>query len=269
MWISLRRASREEEFEIRRHRRRQPRPALIAGLLGVGALFLAAMTAGPASATGSYPGETLSLSQSSPATVGQVVNFAASGQQSDFENYAGGFNLDIFQKPLSVDPTCSASDAGENNTWKADIANEFHPVVGLWQGPGQSFSVPFKIVPEHAGQMLLCGYSEWGGDTAAAGQLTVNVTTAGSGSGSTATPTATKPRVSRSGKTLTCKAGAFSGNPTHITYGWLVNGRRQGADHGRTLAVSGKLRGRNVQCSVSAANAAGKVTAVSSPYHVH
>ena len=196
----------------------------------------------------------------------------------------------MFEKPQAIDPTCAPEYDGENNTWGSDLANEFHPVVGLWQGPGQSFSVPFKIVPDRAGPMLVCAYSVWSfGDTAAvAPPLTVEVAAAAGSApapapgnsaptvnsapnpGPTARPAdTTKPHVTRSGKKLTCNPGTWSGNPTGYAYGWLLNGHRQNGAHSRTLAVSHKLRGHKVQCSVTASNAGGQVTAVSSPFPVH
>jgi hypothetical protein len=135
--------------------------------------------------------------------------------------------------------------------------------------------------------MLLCGYLEWVTDTAAAAApLTVEVaaapaspsnpgsspgppTNAGSKTGGAAKPADTqKPHVTRSGGKLTCNPGHWSGSPTY-TYSWLLNGHRQNGDRGRTLGVSRKLHGHKVQCSVTASNAAGRETAVSSPYHVH
>ena len=61
----------------------------VAALLGAATLLLPAIAAAPASATGAYPGETLSVAQSNPAVVGQIVNFVASGQQTDVESDPG------------------------------------------------------------------------------------------------------------------------------------------------------------------------------------
>jgi hypothetical protein len=267
--------------EFRRNR------SLLACLLGASALLVPAIVAAPASATGEfYPGETLSLAQSGPAVVGQADTFVASGQSPDEE--IGGYALNVFQKDPHVDPTCGPTYLEEENTHITEIATEHWPVVGLFLGQStKAFSEPFKIVPEHAGPMLLCGYLDWVTDTAAAAApLTVEVATApapasnpesntgpstnaGSNTGVAAKPADTKkPHVIRSGGKLTCNPGIWSGDPTY-TYSWLLNGHRQNGDRGRTLGVSHKLRGHKVQCSVTAANAAGKETAVSSPYHVH
>jgi hypothetical protein len=247
-------------------------------------LLAPAIAPATAGATGSYPGETLSLKQTGPAVVGAVTDFEASGQQTESETDPGGFNLQAFYKPPSVDSTCGASYEQENNTWGSDLANEVHPVVGDWQGTGPTFSVPFKIDFEKAGTELICAYSTWSYDTAAVAQLTVEVA-AGSSPSATSNPTPTsnpapssgptvptdtsKPRVTRSGEKLTCSPGSWAGSPTSYAYSWLLNGRIQTGDHAHTLRVSHKLRGHRVQCGVTASNAAGHSSAISSPYHVH
>jgi hypothetical protein len=65
----------------------------------------------------------------------------------------------------------------------------------------------------------------------------------------------------RSGKKLVCQRGSWSNNPSRYSYGWLVNGKRKRGARGRTLGVTRKLRGRKVQCRVTAYNAAGATTA--------
>lgn len=265
-------AHRTHRFQLRR--------ALLATPVGVGALALAAIAPASAGATGSYPGETLSLKQTGPATVGPVSSFEAFGQQTESETDAGGFALQVFYKPPSVDPTCGASYGEENNTWGADLANELHPVVGDWQGSGTTFSVPFKIEFDKPGAELICAYSTWSFDTAASAQLTVQVAGA-PGTSTTPTPTSTstsaplrpsdttKPRVSRSGTKLMCSPGTWASSPTSYSYSWLSNGHALAGAHAHALSVSHKLHGHRVQCSVTASNAVGRTTAISSPYRVH
>jgi hypothetical protein len=101
--------------------------------LGAATLLASAIGAAPAGATGSYPGETLSLAQSGPATVGQAANITASGQQTDVNSYAGGFNLEVFQKDPARDSTCSPSYIGEKNTYATELPYEKYIVVGEWQ----------------------------------------------------------------------------------------------------------------------------------------
>ncbi len=241
------------------------------GLLGPGVM------AAPASATGSYPGETLSLAVNGSAVVGHVTDFLATGQQTDVGDYAGGFALNVFEKDPSVDPTCSPDYWDESNNSLND-PSEVRMVIGDWEGSDPTFSVPFTAVFSKPGPVLLCAYSDWITDTAASAQLTVNV--AGPASAPSPPPPAstpaaakpvntTRPRVTRSGHSLKCSRGIWSNAPSGFSYRWLINRHPGGHAHGRKLAVSRSLRGRRVQCSVTARNAAGASTAVSRPFAVH
>ncbi len=269
------------------HRSQDSRLSLVT-LAAAGALLLLALTAAPAGASQGYE-ESLSVTQNGPAVVGQVVNFTASGQQPDVEQHAGGFALQVYAKVASADPTCAPSAMGENSTWGSDFANESHPVVGLWEGPGTSFSVPFKVLFERPGRMLLCAYSEWVTDTAATAQLTVEVApgaapagaapappapTVSSGGSSIPPPPAVltntkRPRVTRAHNKLACAVGSWLGAPTNYAYAWLVNGRLQTGAHRSALRVTRAVIGRRVQCRVTASNAGAHAVALSAAYHVH
>jgi hypothetical protein len=89
----------------------------------------------------------------------------------------------------------------------------------------------------------------------------------------TASPTAWplnsgRPRLTRSGRTLTCKRGSWR-NVVRFSYAWRVNGRaRQGARKPR-LTVGKARKRRSVSCSVTAYNTAGTTTASSAPLHMH
>ena len=143
---------------------------------GGAVLLMGAIAASPAGATGAYPGETLSLAQSTPATVGQATTIVAGGQQADVNDYAGGFDLEVFQKDPARDPTCAADYEGEKNTYGTELPAEKWIVIGQWQGMGTTFSVPFKANFDTPGPWLLCAYSTWTVDTAAVAQLTVDAT---------------------------------------------------------------------------------------------
>jgi hypothetical protein len=151
--------------------------------LGVVGLMVVAALAGSARATGSYPGETLTLALQGPAVVGKEANFVASGNQTDVNTYNNGgsysaFNLDVYAKDPRVDPTCGASYPAEQNAAIGD-PSETEVVIGLGQGTGMTFSVPFKFVLARTGPVLLCGYSEiYGTDTAASAQLRFNAVSA-------------------------------------------------------------------------------------------
>jgi hypothetical protein len=87
----------------------------------------------------------------------------------------------------------------------------------------------------------------------------------------TASPTALplntiRPRLTRSGSTLTCRRGTWR-NAGRFGYAWRVNGTAKKSASKPRLAV-GKARRRGVSCSVTASNAAGTTTASSAQIHV-
>jgi hypothetical protein len=125
------------------------------GCLLAAALVPLALPAMPAGATGSYPGETLRLVQQGPSVEGQETNWVASGKQTDVGDYAGGFLLEVFAKETSVDPTCSPSYPGEQQSQIGD-PHERQIVYGAVQGQKTTFSVPFKYVFPGPGKVTLC-----------------------------------------------------------------------------------------------------------------
>jgi hypothetical protein len=154
----------------------------LAALGAVGLMVMAAL-AGSARATGSYPGETLTLALQGSPVVGKAANFVASGNQTDVSMYNSGgnysaFSLEVYAKDPRVDPTCAASYSAENN---AAIGNptETQVVIGQGQGTLTTFNMPFKFVLARTGPVLLCGYSEYLTDTAATAQLQFNAVSAG------------------------------------------------------------------------------------------
>jgi hypothetical protein len=80
----------------------------------------------------------------------------------------------VFAKDPRTAPTCAPDYVSEGNAAITD-PSELRVAVGLWQGPGQTFSVPFTVTFPTAGPRLLCAYSTWVTDTAAAAQLRVSV----------------------------------------------------------------------------------------------
>lgn len=232
----------------------------ITGGVGTAAIVLA-LCAAPAAATGAYPGETLSLAQSGRAVAGQVTHFVAGGQQTDVDDYAGGFNLEVFAKNTNTDPTCSASYPGEQQSSLGDPYEAFI-VIGEWQGSGSTFSVPFQYVFPSAGQVILCAYSAYITDTAAAASLVVNIASAVSKPADTR-----RPRVTRSGQRLRCVPGTWTGAP-RFAYAWRTGGHLVHGAHTQTLAVTRSLKHRMVSCQVTASNSAGSATAASPAFHV-
>jgi hypothetical protein len=217
---------------------------------------------GTAGATGAYAGETISLSVVGQVVQGRETHFLASGKQADVSNWPGGFNLDVFAKNTSSSPTCSPSFLGEEQA-SLSTNSEERIVIGLWDGLGQSFSVPFVYTFPGAKQVVLCAYSTWVTDTAAAATLTVNVKA--SGTTTTAVPEVpvdlTRPSVQETAGALECNHGSWR-NAASFAYHWLLAGQ--------TLAAKANLKGEDVTCVVTAANAGGVTTvATSFPFLVH
>ena len=88
----------------------------------------------------------------------------------------------------------------------------------------------------------------------------------------TASPTAlplntSRPTLTRSGRTLTCRRGSWR-NAVGFAYAWRVNGSpRKGATKPR-LIVGKAAKRRRVSCSVTASNTAGTTTASSVQLHL-
>jgi hypothetical protein len=244
------------------------RVARRAGLVGLLGLIAFVVVVAPAGATGPvYPGETLTLTQGAPAVVGLETGFVAAGQQADFEDYPLGFDFAAFVKDASVDPACSPSFTEEQADALSDPTEQQVTAPTLFQGTDATFTIPFKLNFARAGTFLLCGYSEYLDDTAAATSVTVTVTNPVPPPPAKPANT-TPPSITRSGARLTCRAGGWSGAPTHYGYAWFVSGRGQVGGHAQTLRVARGLRGRRVQCGVTASNAGGTATARSKRYRV-
>jgi hypothetical protein len=222
---------------------------------------------------------TLNLSApSSTAVVGQTIIIQASGFNPQDPVFTFSSYLSIDAIPTSVLSTCPADYSAA-----AQIARETYAqggeVVTSYQredvDAAGNFSIPVAYVPRVAGRFLLCGYTDDGATTTlATASLALNVEDAsGAGPNPSPSPIAkpanlTRPRVTRSARKLVCSRGSWSNGPSRYSYRWLVNGKRKRGATGRTLAVTRALRGRRVQCRVTASNAAGAASAVSRPLRI-
>jgi hypothetical protein len=217
-------------------------------------------------------GQTWTLSLSAPSSsvvVGQTIIIQASGSNYqepivDFSSY-----LTVVAIPTSVLSACPADYssgkqvASESGAQGGEILDEYHSEA---EDAAGNFSMPVAYTPGTPGRFLICGYSDdAAASTLASASLALSVeASSGAGPNPAAEPASVKrPRVRRSGKKLVCQRGSWSNNPSRYSYGWLVNGKRKRGARGRTLGVTGKLRGRKVQCRVTAHNAAGATTAIS------
>jgi hypothetical protein len=219
-----------------------------------------------AHADGGYPGESLSLALSGASAAGGLTTLTASGQDLDAADYAGGFNLYAYVKDPAVDPTCAPSYWQEQQTYTNLLAVGAETLidVGDWEGATTApFSLPIKTVFKTPGPRLICAYSTWVTDTAAAATLTVDV----AGTTAPGRPVATAaPAIHRAGNRLTCRAGTWTGRPK-LAFAWLRGARTIG--HGAHLAVTPALRHRTVACRVTASNAAGSASLLSPPMRLH
>jgi hypothetical protein len=211
---------------------------------------------------------TLNLSApSSTAVVGQTIVIQASGSNEqepivDFSSY-----LTVVAIPTSVLSACPADYSSgkqvalSSGAQGGEVLDEYHSED---EDAAGNFSMPVAYTPGTPGRFLICGYTDDAATTTLA-RASLGLTVEGSaGSGPAAEPASVKrPRVRRSGKKLVCQRGSWSNNPSRYSYGWLVNGKRKRGARGRTLGVTRKLRGRKVQCRVTAHNAAGTTTALS------
>ena len=210
-------------------------------------------------------GYTLNLSASPTAAVGQPVVIQATGSNPPTDFFSSW--LDISAIPASVLSTCPAgylnafqvasSTGAQGGEVVARAVREEVDAAG-------NFSIPSVYTPAVPGRFLICGYTNDG----AAGTLATAslVVSAGQGQGIARPANVSKPRVRRSGKKLVCKRGRWSNGPTRFSYAWLVNGKAKKGARRQKLPITRKLRGRRVQCKVTASNAAGSRTVVSPRY---
>jgi hypothetical protein len=217
---------------------------------------------------------TLNLSGPSTAAVGQPIVIQASGSNEqepivDFSSY-----LTVVVIPTSVLSACPADYSSgkqvalSSSAQGGEVLDEYHRED---EDAAGNFSMPVAYTPGTPGRFLICGYTDDAAtSTLATASLALTVEVgAGSGPGPAAEPASVKrPRVKRSGRKLVCRRGSWSNSPSRYSYRWLVNGKRKRGARGRTLGVTRKLRGRKVQCRVTASNAAGSTTALSRPVRI-
>src|SRR3954464_1678044 len=92
-------------------------------------------------------GETLSLVQDDPGAVaGRATNFTAAGALNP-DDTMFGFDIFVFLKDPTKDPTCASSFDEESATAMHSGGNEtwISPATGFEVGMGPTFSQPFKI----------------------------------------------------------------------------------------------------------------------------
>jgi hypothetical protein len=205
-------------------------------------------------------GESITLTQNDPTAVaGRATNFTAAGALNP-DDTMFGFDIFVFLKDPTKDPTCASSFDEESATAMHSGGNEtwISPATGFEVGMGPTFSQPFKITFYGPGAYLLCGYVNGDFSTFASGELRGSVAT------KPARPAVVRrPRITRKGHVLTCHAGTWSNAPSRLGYRWYAKGSGRRIASGRKLRVRRALVGRMVLCRVTAANTAGRATASS------
>ena len=222
------------------------------------------------------PGYTLNLSAPPSASVGQPVVIQASGSNPPTDFFSSWLAVHVI--PTSVLSTCpdnymqafqvASSTSAQGGEVVTNGQRENVDAAGNW-------SMPLVHTPTMPGRFLICGYTNDGATyTFTTASLLLNVQGgAAPGPNPSPSPTAkpasvTRPRVRRSGKKLVCQRGSWSNSPSRYSYGWLVNGKRKRGASGQKLRITRKLRGRRVQCTVRASNAAGATIALSRPLRI-
>jgi hypothetical protein len=249
--------------------KRFARPAACALALGGGLLGF-----GPAVSPALAATFTMDLTTPATATVGKPVLIQASGVHPPPEEYWNGSWIELVAIPGSLASACPASDqdgVGVATSGGGDL-------LAIAQRPQLdavgNYSNTFAWTPRAAGTWYLCGYQDDGAGLTLtrAGQA---VTVQGAASQPTSTPAAptpataakpanvSKPRVARSGRTLVCSPGRWSGTAGGYSYAWLVGGKPMSGATARKVQVTRATRGHRVRCSVTASNGSGSTTAVS------
>jgi hypothetical protein len=230
------------------------------------------------------PGYTLNLSAPSSAAVGQPVVIQASGSNPPTDFFSSWLAVHVI--PTSVLPTCpedymqafqvASSTSAQGGEVVTNGQRENVDAAGNW-------SMPLVHTPTMSGRFLICGYTNDGATyTFTTASLSLNAQGGAAPGSSTPGPVqspgsapeqgtarpanVSKPRVTRSGRKLVCNRGRWSSGPTRFSYAWLVNGKAKKGARRQKLPITRKLRGRRVQCKVTASNAAGSSTVASARY---
>lgn len=253
-----------------------------------------------------FPGSSLVIQASGPFAQGKYFHVLVTGFNFEPDSATSDeipFDMEIYLLAAKVG-TCPMVPEGMNALVKkypqdTEILFGGQPVPEASSGgPGLygGFTIPIFTATagnSFSGPLYICGYSVYGGDEDAAwysfGPVTIKPATGGSsgsgsiggaggaGAGGAGPPSAgtkpkpqalASPRVTRAGKQLVCSRGRWSGAPTEYSYKWVVTRVRGTAGLGRRLAVTRGMRGREAECSVTATNERGSVTATSRPFKI-
>ena len=246
---------------------------------------------------------TLNLSAPASAAVGQPVVITASGVKPPPDQFWYLSWIVVVAIPKSAVSDCPYG-AQDGTSVAAGAGGKIVEIALRPHDDAQgNFYNTTAFTPWAPGPFLICGYmdNEEGQTLVRATPLNLDVQAAGTASApapaapaaapagtpagtpangpaptAAAAPTAPaakpasvrRPQVTRTARALTCNPGRWSNDATTFAYSWLVNGKPKTGATGKKLGVTRALRGRKVQCSVTASNAAGGTTAVSAALRV-
>jgi hypothetical protein len=237
-------------------------------LLGALAAASLAGAAGLATPAAAQVPHSLSLSGPTTATVGQPSVLQATGTVSDDPSVFLARYINAYALPTSVVATCPATYQNALQI-KDSTFGQGGQTVALSVPVSGGFSIPIAFTSATDGRFLICGYLHEGVGTDAMASHQVTVAAAAPAGGGPATTRAArpssraKPKLTRSGRTLACSRGRWSGAPVSYAYHWTVDGKRKAGARRRTLRITRSLRGHRIRCGVTATNAAGSRTALS------
>lgn len=205
------------------------------------------------------PGYSLDLSGPTTATVGRPLLLTASGHEShEWLN----MYVDAYAIPASLVSSCPGSHDGALQLAQAGDAQGGEKFAYVVPAEG-SFSIPLAYTARRSGRFLLCAYLN---DLSWDGAMAQHVVTVGD---ALRPPrNVVKPRLVRKAARLVCKRGTWANRPRSFAYRWFVGDRRKVGAADATLRVTRALRGKRVQCVVTARNAAGSGRASSNTLRV-
>ncbi len=232
------------------------------------ATFTGALTlvAGPALADGSdRPGSAIQVS-AAPASSTLEIQVSGTNQPGNgvFAGFTYGVKLFIVDPKLLPGPCLPAANAEFDLSLSSPAAvdNVTGSPLGVGASGPFSFTYPVDVRGFVPGPRLVCAYDMYFSTIDAAWASTATTIDA-------TRPAATaRPRVARAGRRLTCTRGTWSGAPTSYRYAWSVVRRKGTVGRRSSLTVTSRLRGHQVECSVTAKNSAGSATAASRPLRV-
>lgn len=204
---------------------------------------------------------TLTLTGPTSVTVGSPAVMTAAGHVPS-DAFLARY-VYVYAIPTSVVSACPAEltnalQLAEASSGQGGDSVAFVAVEG-------DFSVPIAYTAKQAGTFLLCGYLSEMSYVDARAQHVVTAAASGSSTAPAAgAPTNdSRPTLRQHGARLVCSKGSWSGAPTSYRFRWKVNGRVKAGARSRRLEVTAAVRGRSVQCGVSARNDAGTTTVFS------